>query len=86
MLRDCALDDLATRAVKTYGDELYGFPVHVVGEPASAEDVFWQTIEDFWRGLPGFRSGCSVRTWLYKVAHRASVRHHRSPRNHAARR
>lgn len=85
LLRDHALDELAVRAVETYGAELYGFVIHVVGEPVSAEHVFSQAIEDFWRELPGFRGGCSVRTWLYKLAYHASVRDHRSPRNRAPR-
>lgn len=83
LLRDGALDELAALAVETYGSELYGFLIHVVGDPAGAEDVFSQTIEDFWRGLPGFRRSCSVRTWLYRLAHHASVR--RSPWNGAPR-
>lgn len=85
LLRDRALDELAALAVDTYGAELYGFLLHVVGEPASAEDVFSQMIEDVWRALPSFRGGCSVRIWLYKLAHHASVRHHRSPRDAAPR-
>jgi RNA polymerase sigma-70 factor, ECF subfamily len=83
--RDGALDELATLAVETYGSELYGFLIHVIGDPDAAEDVFSQTIEDFWRGLAGFRGGCSVRTWLYKLGRHASVRHHRSPWNRAPR-
>lgn len=85
LLRDHALDELAVLAVETYGAELYGFVIHVVGEPVSAEHVFSRTIEDFWRGMAGFRGGCSVRTWLYKLAHHASVRHRCSPRNRAPR-
>lgn len=85
LLRDHALDELAVRAVETYGAELYGFVIYVVGEPGSAEHVFSQAIEDFWRELPGFRGGCSVRTWLYKLAYHASVRGRRSPRNRAPR-
>ena len=79
LLRDRALDEVAALAIDTYGGELYGFLLHVVGEPASAEEAFSRTIEDFWRGLPGFRGGVSVRTWLYQLGHRAALRHHRTP-------
>ncbi|HEX3763464.1 MAG TPA: sigma-70 family RNA polymerase sigma factor [Kofleriaceae bacterium] len=79
LLRDGALDELASQAVESYGSELYGFLIHVLGDPTGPEDVFAQTIEDFWRGLPGFRGRCSVRTWLYKLAHHASVSYLRSP-------
>jgi RNA polymerase sigma-70 factor (ECF subfamily) len=79
LLRDHARDELAALAVETYGGELYGFLVHVVGEPVGAANVFSQMLEDFWRGLPGFAGGCSVRTWLYRLAYHASVRHPPSP-------
>jgi RNA polymerase sigma-70 factor (ECF subfamily) len=85
LLRGHALDELAALAVEAYGAELYGFVIHVVGEPVSAEDVFSQTIEQFWRGLSGSRGGCSVRTWLYKLAHHGSLRYHRGPRHRAPR-
>jgi RNA polymerase sigma-70 factor, ECF subfamily len=84
LLRDHARDELAALAVETYGSELYGFLVHVIGEPVGAADVFSQMIEDFWRGLPGFRGGCTVRIWLYRLAYHASVRHRRSPWSCAA--
>jgi len=74
LLQDSALDQLATLAVEAYGGELFGFLVHVIGDPGRAEDVFAQTVEDFWRGLPGFRGRCRVRTWLYELAHHASLR------------
>lgn len=79
LLRDHARDELAALAIETYGSELYGFLVHVVGEPVVAADVFAQMTEELWRGLPGFAGGCSVRTWLYRLAHQAAMRHLRSP-------
>lgn len=85
LLRGHALDELATLAVETYGGELYGFLVNVVGDPVGAEAVFSQTVEDFWRGLPCFRGGLRVRTWLYRLAHQAAVRHHGARWNRAPR-
>lgn len=79
LLRDHARDELATLAVETYGSELYGFLVHVIGEPVGAAGAFAQMIEELWRELPGFAGGCSVRTWLYRLAHQAAMRHVRSP-------
>lgn len=79
LLRDHARDELAALAVETYGGELYGFLVHVVGEPVGAADVFVQMIEDLWRALPGVGDDCSVRTWLYRLAYQASMQHRCSP-------
>jgi RNA polymerase sigma-70 factor (ECF subfamily) len=74
-------DQLATTALETYGPELYGFMQHVTGDPIAASEVFSQTIEDFWRGLPAFQGRCAVRTWLYVLTHSAISRYRRSPWN-----
>ncbi len=68
LIRAGALDEAATKALEAYGPELYGFLVHLMGgEPAAAE-VFSQTAEDLWRGLPAFEMRCAVRTWMYLLA------------------
>lgn len=79
LLRGHARDELAALAVETYGGELYGFLIRVVGEPVAAADVFVQMIEDLWRGLPAVRDDGSVRTWLYRLAYQASMQHRCSP-------
>lgn len=79
LLRYHARDEVAALAVDAYGSELHGFLVHVVGEPVGAAAAFAQMIEELWRGLPGFAGDCSVRTWLYRLAHQAAMRHVRSP-------
>src|SRR5262249_4986179 len=48
---------------------------------ADAAEVFSQTTEDMWRGLPSFGRRCSVRTWLYVLARHAAARFRRSPWN-----
>jgi RNA polymerase sigma-70 factor (ECF subfamily) len=80
-LQDRAFDRVATLAVETYGAELYGFLLGTLGNPGSANDVFSQVIETFWRGLPSFAGRCSVRTWLYLLARHAEVDYRRSPWN-----
>ena len=79
-----AYDRLANLALETYAAELYGYLVNVVGATA-ASDVFSQTIENFWRGLPGFAGRCSARTWLYVLAQNAAASYRRSPWNGARR-
>jgi RNA polymerase sigma-70 factor (ECF subfamily) len=75
------LDRAATRALESYGPELYGFLVSFLGSESDAADVFSQVGEDLWRGLPSFKLGCSVRTWLYLLARHAAARFRRSPWN-----
>jgi RNA polymerase sigma-70 factor (ECF subfamily) len=81
MIRAGSLERAATLALKTYGPELNGFLVHLMGNPSDAAEVFSQTAEDLWRGLPAFRGHCIVRTWLYILARHAAARFRRSPWN-----
>jgi RNA polymerase sigma-70 factor (ECF subfamily) len=81
LIRDGALERAATRALESYGPELYGFLAHYMGSESEAEEVFSQVGEDLWRGLPSFGFRCSVRTWLYVLARHAASRFRRSPWN-----
>ncbi len=85
LLHAGALDQAATQALESYGPELYGFLVNVMGGAADAAEVFSQTAEDLWRGLPSFGSRCSVRTWMYLLARHAAARYRRSPWNRGGR-
>lgn len=84
LIRRKQLDSAATRALESYGPELYGFLVSYLGNEADAAEVFSQVGEDLWKGLPSFALGCSVRTWLYVVARHAAARFRRSPWNRRA--
>jgi RNA polymerase sigma-70 factor (ECF subfamily) len=81
LIRGKRLDDAATRALESYGPELYGFLVSHLGNEPDAAEVFSQVGEDLWTGLPSFALGCSVRTWLYVLARHAAARFRRSPWN-----
>jgi RNA polymerase sigma-70 factor, ECF subfamily len=85
LLGEGAFDQVATLALEAYGAELYGFLVHTLGSSSEAGEVFSQTVETFWRGLPQFAGRCAVRTWLYLLAKHAAVNHRRSPWNGARR-
>src|SRR5262249_37490191 len=71
--------------LRSYGPELFGFLVNLMGGPGDAGEVFSQTAEDLWRGLPTFGARCSVRTWLYLLARHAAARYRRSPWNRGGR-
>src|SRR6185312_17248902 len=81
LIRRKELDGAATRALESYGPELYGFLVTYLGNEADAAEVFSQVGEDLWNGLPSFKLGCSVRTWLSVLARHAAARFRRSPWN-----
>jgi RNA polymerase sigma-70 factor (ECF subfamily) len=71
----------ATIVYEGYGRELYSFLLAQFPNTASADDVFSQFSEDFWRGLPGFGWRCSIRAWCYQVVRNAANRHRRAPHN-----
>ena len=76
----------ATAIVRGYGSEIYGYLVALAGDEDRAHDVFSQCCEDLWRGLAGFRRDASARTWLYKIAWNAWLRHQREAFHRHARR
>lgn len=76
----------ATLAIRTLGPEIVGYLTALVRDRAEAGEVFAQFSEDLWRGLPGFRGESSLRTWAYRLARHALLRHRRAPfRKHAER-
>ena len=86
LIRGGELERAATRALEGYGPELFGFLVNLMSKESDAAEVYSQTCEDLWRGLPTFGAQCSVRTWLYVLARHAGARFRRSPWNHQGRR
>jgi RNA polymerase sigma-70 factor (ECF subfamily) len=71
-----------TRALKSYGPELFGFLVVSLRDETIAGDTFAELAEALWKGLPNFAWECSLRTWTYAVARNIV----RTNRRNAARR
>jgi len=86
LVRAGSHDAAATLVLETYGPEVFGYLVHTLGNESDAGEVFSQTAEDLWKGLPSFGFRCSVRTWIYVLGRHAISRYRRSPWNKGARR
>jgi RNA polymerase sigma-70 factor (ECF subfamily) len=69
----------ATASVEGYGPEVLGFLVTLLRSEHDATEVFSQTCEDLWSGLPRFEGRSSLRTWFYVLARHAAARFGRSP-------
>jgi RNA polymerase sigma-70 factor (ECF subfamily) len=69
------LGGAAEAIVRRYGVEVMSYLVAVTRDRQAADDVFSTTCEDLWRGLAGFQRRSSVRTWLYRLAWHAMLRH-----------
>ena len=50
----------------------------LTGNRATAEDLVQQTFLEAWAGLPSLRDPALVRSWVYRIAHRAGCRHLRA--------
>lgn len=44
-------------------------------DPALAQDLLQDIHLAIWRSLPGFGGRCSLRTWVYRVAHNVAATH-----------
>jgi RNA polymerase sigma-70 factor (ECF subfamily) len=73
------LSGAATEALRGYGPQVLGYLTAVLRDDDDAHDVFSQFAEDLWRGLPGFRRECAVRTWAFRLAWHAAARYARDP-------
>jgi RNA polymerase sigma-70 factor (ECF subfamily) len=78
-------DAAATSTIRGYGPEVLGFLRAFHRNDQDAADVFSVFAEDLWKGLATFAWECSLRTWAYTVARRASHRTMRPARRAAAR-
>ncbi len=69
----------ATCALRGYGPEILGYLASILRDAPAADEVFSTFCEDLWRGVPQFRRASSFRTWAYKIAWHAAVRHLEDP-------
>jgi len=63
--------------------QLVHYLQRMVGEPQLAEDLLQETLLRIARGLPGFRSSSSVKTWAFAIATRVAADHFRKPETRA---
>ena len=70
----------ATRALREYGAEIYGFLRAFHRDEQDSAEVFSRFSERLWRDLPRFRGDSSFRTWAYSLARHASLNYRRDRR------
>lgn len=49
----------------------------MAGDPELADDLFQETSIKIARGLPGFEGRSSLKTWVFRIAHRVCIDHFR---------
>ena len=68
-------DDLYAEAVAALGAALERLARAYEADPEIRRDLLQEIHIALWRSFAGFDGRCSLRTWVYRVAHNASASH-----------
>ncbi len=68
-------DKLFEEVLATYGDALERLACAYEAEPETRCDLLQEIHIGLWRSLDGFDNRCSLRTWVYRVAHNTAASH-----------
>lgn len=66
-------DVLYQRAAEEYGAALYRLARGYEADPDKRRDLLQEVHLAIWRSLDGFKAQCSLRTWVYRVAHNTAI-------------
>jgi RNA polymerase sigma-70 factor, ECF subfamily len=68
-------DDLYQQAAATYGDALDRLVRAYELDPERRRDLLQEIHLALWRSFERFEGRCSVRTWIYRIAHNIATSH-----------
>src|SRR5947209_13910981 len=75
-------DDLYEQVIGTFGGALERLARSYEADPEKRRDLLQEIHFAIWRSLAIFDRRCSLRTWVYRVAHNVGashvVKHHRA--------
>jgi RNA polymerase sigma-70 factor (ECF subfamily) len=66
-------EDLYEEAVSTHGPALDRLARAYEADPETRRDLLQEIHLALWRSLDSFQSRCSLRTWIYRVAHNVAA-------------
>jgi RNA polymerase sigma-70 factor (ECF subfamily) len=78
-------EDLYEEAVRTHGPALDRLVRAYEADPEARRDLLQEIHLALWRSLESFDSRCSLRTWIYRVAHNVASSHVNADRRSKAR-
>jgi RNA polymerase sigma-70 factor, ECF subfamily len=85
LCQDGDMAGAATMALRAYGGEVFAFLLALHRDEATANDAFSAFTEGFWRSLPHFEWGSTLRTWAYAIARNAAYGLQRDAARHERR-
>jgi len=68
-------DGLYQEAAETYGPALERLARAYEADPEARRDLLQDIHVALWRSFAGFNGLCSLRTWVYRVAHNVAATH-----------
>jgi len=68
-------DSLFEEAIAAYGGALERLARAYEADPETRRDLLQEIHIALWRSLDGFDRRCSLRTWVYRVAHNTAASH-----------
>jgi RNA polymerase sigma-70 factor (ECF subfamily) len=68
-------DDLYRDAANAYGSSLDRLARAYEADPEKRRDLLQDIHLQLWRSFQHFEGGCSVRTWVFRVAHHTAASH-----------
>jgi len=66
-------DDVYQQAAEEYGTALARLARGYEADPDKRRDLLQEIHLSLWRSLEAFNGSCSLRTWVYRVAHNAAT-------------
>lgn len=78
-------EDLYEEAVRTHGPALDRLARAYEADSETRRDLLQEIHLELWRSLESFDSRCSLRTWIYRVAHNVASSHVDADRRSKAR-
>jgi RNA polymerase sigma-70 factor (ECF subfamily) len=77
----CGDVDAGHRLVRDHYPAIYRYLVHLTGCRDVAADLTQETFLQAWRHLDAFEGRSTLRSWLYRIAHREFLQALRRQRN-----
>ena len=72
---DTSQDEWYRRSIAAFGPALERLARGYEADPELRRDLSQDIHVALWRGFAGFAQGCSLRTWVYRVAHNVGASH-----------
>ncbi len=82
---DAHPNSLYQKAISTYGPDLARFAIGYERDDHRRQELLQEVHVALWQSFSSFKAQCSLRTWVYRVAHNVGVDHIQRSRKTAAR-